>query len=323
MELNELSQKWALLASSGNKNINSIRLDSNALPNLFIGINQNLNRCLILQLPLDYKADFQTSVKQNLSLELFEDTRWVVMSLLDEQYIDLFDDLIYSIYNKIKDMNLPSDYMSEFLKTYYKWSEFFQENNGNTLSDESVRGLFGELVFLHNILEESDSILLNDVLNSWKGPYDTGHDFVGEFKNIEVKTKTDLSSGIRISSEYQLQCEIGKELELVIVIVKTDSSGFSLRDLINLIRELVIVRLGDYTILLKAISQKGLTLKNISNYEHLRYIPQELIGYSCDSNDFPKLITHNIPDAIDSLSYRIKVHLIEHYITYKKTLQWK
>lgn len=316
MELKELSQKWALL-DTGKAGIQSIRLDSETFPDLFIGINKEGYRNLILKLPSGFVADFQSSTKQNLSLELYAETKWVVLSLLDDQYSDLFDDLIYSIYYKVREMESPKAYISEFLMTYYKWSEFFQDNRGDTLSNETIRGLLGELIYLHEQIKTCKSGELNDVLNTWKGPYDTGHDFIGEFKNTEVKTRTINSSGILISSEYQLESEPNKELDLLIVTIESDPEGITLKELVMMVRESIGLKLGDFGIIITALLQKGLTTLNLDVYDHLRYHLIEMSFYEVGGASFPKLIRSGLNDGISSVKYKINIQAIESYLTNK------
>ncbi len=321
MKIQELEAKWELITVGQPGSIKSLRIDGISVPDLFIGWNAELKRCLILKLPANYLADFQSSVKQNLSLELFTDTRWVVLTLLDEQYNDLFDDLIFSIYNKISTMPDAVFYVSEFLKTYYKWSEFFQDNLTNGLSDDTIKGIFGELIVLNDILSLTPATGINDVLNSWKGPYDTGNDFIGESKNIEVKTKVAAAAHVKISSEFQLQPELGKDLELQVVNINPDPlNGISLKDIVLTIRDYVTSKLGDYTIVLTALSQKGLTNRNIADYDHLKFNALNLVTYAVTGNDFPRLIRTDLPDAINTVSYKLNLAAIQQHIISDKTL---
>lgn len=323
MSIAELAQKWQFLTGPTAEKIRSLRISAACVPDLYVGITPAGQRCLILRLPVGYDADFQSSVKQNLSLELYTETRWVVLTLLDELFNDLFDDLIFSIYNKIGNTSEADSYVSDLLKTYYKWSEFFQDSNSNALADETIKGIFGELIALHEMIREQPSALLNELLNSWKGPFDTGHDFIGEAKNTEIKTREHPAAHIKISSEYQLQADAGKTLELQVVDIETDpASGFSLKDAVMLLRDNITSRLGDYTIILHTLSQKGLNPRNLTDYDHLRFMPLRITGY--DINDgFPRIIRSELTDAINTVSYKINLPLISGYILFEKTLQWK
>lgn len=323
MNIAELAQKWQSLTGPPVEKIRSLRISASCVPDLFVGITPAVQRCLILRLPIGYEADFQSSVRQNLSLELYTETKWVVLTLLDELFNDLFDDLIFSIYNKISNTAEAGSYVSDLLKTYYKWSEFFQDSNSNALSDENVKGIFGELVALNEMITEQPSASLNDLLNSWKGPFDTGHDFIGELKNTEVKTREQPAAHIKISSEYQLQADAGKTLELQVVDIEKDPArGFSLKDAVMLLRDNITSRLGDYTIILHTLSQKGLTPRNLIDYEHLRFLPLRITGYDVNEG-FPKIIRSELTDTINTVSYKINLPLVSGYMLFEKTLQWK
>jgi len=319
MKIQDINEKWLLIAPGRRNGHLSVRIDSKSFPDLFIGLNNENNRSLILKLPKDYSPDFQSSVKQNLSLNLYSETGWVVLTLLDEQYFDLFDDLIFSIYNKIQSMSSAQLYVTEFLKTFYKWSEFFQESRVQSLSDEIIRGLFGELIVLSELLLKSASGEINDVLDSWKGPYDTNHDFVNESISAEVKTRLNSVSNIKISSEYQLQPDTGKALELLVVTLISDTvNGTSLLDLVHSIRDYVVSKLGDYTIILRGLSQKGLSIITLAEYEHLKFIPVMLVSYDCCHPDFPRLVRSNIAPAVSSVSYKLNVEEIKPFTLSEK-----
>ena len=319
MNLTDLSSKWALLDSNDTGSVKTIRLNPASKPDLYLGLKENQDRCLVLKLPDRFQADFQSSVKQNLSLELFGETRWVILTLLDQQFNDLFDDLLFSIYHKISDIGEAQLYVSEFLSTFYKWSEFFQENQSDGLSDDEVRGLFGEMLVLQDKLMIGSSALVNDTLRSWTGPYDTGQDFTGEFCNQEVKTRLDTSATVKISGEYQLQSDPSKTLELIIVTFRPDHNGLNLAAAGLRIRDNVVKALGDYTLFLKAIGRKGLTINSMGNYDHLRFAPVAMVTYQASANDFPKLNREMLPAAINGVSYRLTVQALSPWILNEKT----
>jgi hypothetical protein len=319
MDLAILASKWILLVKAESGSVNTVRIDSYTLPDLFLGVRKDGMRCLILKLPVNYDADFKSSVKQNLSLELYREDGWVILTLLDDQYTDLFDDLIFSIYNKINTIQEAPVYVSEFLKTYYKWSEFFQENESDDLSEDAVRGLLGEFLILRDMLISAGSSQINEVLSSWNGPYDTGHDFIGEFCNVEVKTKLNTSATIKISSEYQLQAEQGKQLELMIVTIEPDPlSGVTLEETGIEIKEQVILKMGDYSIFLKAIAQKGLTLNILKKYNFLRFAPVSINSYSCNTEGFPRLVREKLPDSISTVTYKLNVQSLKPFLSSEK-----
>ena len=316
LTLEELSRKWLLL--SVGENIKSVRIDSSTIPDLFIGFHPDGRRCLVLQLPSSYKADFQSSIKQNLSLELFPQTRWVILTLLDSQYSDLFDDLIFSIYYKIWALEDPALYVGELLKTYYKWSEFFQNRTSTTLSEEAIRGMFGELVYLRERLDATPALQVNDLLRSWKGPYDTGHDFITDDKDVEVKTRIIDTNIVHISSESQLMEDAGKQLTLVVVSIKPNLEGSTLREVVVDSADKVIHKLGDFTIILRALAQKGITVNMLSAYDHLRFHINDITAYSCTTDGFPRITSSLLPTGVTHVSYKLNLSALKPFMIERK-----
>ena len=318
MDTKYLEDKWQTINYSSMSDFEFIRIDTVCIPELNIGLNSELNRCLILELPEINNVDFQPKIKQNLTIDFFKDTNYIVIQLTDNNFHDLFNDLIISLYQRIKLMTDVDEYSKELILTFYKWSEFFEDKISDRLSENQIKGLFGELIVLRSLVFDTSSSKVNDVLNSWKGPYDLGHDFVLDQKDIEVKTKINSKTDIGISSEYQLENDFAKELELLVISVENDFvEGFSIKDLIFEIKNQVIEMLGDSSIILKAISQKGLSLKNIHQYDNYRFKPISQVIYKC-SGFFPKLIRSNIPLEISNVKYKVKLNTLDEFIISKK-----
>jgi Putative PD-(D/E)XK family member, (DUF4420) len=290
------------------------RLSLEGKPSLNIGLNNLNNRCLILELPTQSKFKLPNSVKQNLSLEYYKQSNCLCIVLLDNMFNDLFNDLVLSIYNRVYDISDSEVYTKEFIHSFNKWSAFFANNNFELLNQFQVKGLFGELHFLKNNLLKKEC-KINDELIAWKGPYDERHDFVTSFKDYEIKTTEEDSNSINISSEFQLESEKGKELELVVLFLKSDNLiGFTIKNLIDEIKLIVLENFGDNSILLNAIHQKGLTFNNLHLYDNYKFTPIKEIIYDCVSENFPKLISTEIPTEINSVKYKIQINLIDKFI---------
>ena len=170
---------------------------------------------------------------------------------------------------------------------------------------------------MKNLLLNSE-LSVDELLVSWRGPYDEGHDFVFEFTDYEIKTIESSKNNVRISSEFQLESEKGKELVLVVIFVNPDNeNGLSLKSLINDIKTIVLDKLGDNSIFINALALKGLTIGDLEQYEIYRYTPIEEISYDSNRENFPKLIRSSIPEEINKLNYNIRLNLIEEFIINK------
>lgn len=307
---------WKELTYEGKSEFEFTRIDDGAsIPEISIGFNSKLHRCLLLELPKVHNVDFQTSIKQNLTLSFFSDTGYIVLELTDNSYTDLFNDLIVSLYQRIYQLTDVDGYSKIFIQMFYKWSEFFDDKKSEKLSQDIIKGLFGELFVLKEQIKECSSSHLNDLLYAWKGPYDEGHDFVLDQKNIEVKTKELSKLSVKISSEYQLEPEANKALELLVLSVETNpAKGQSLRALLNDVKEMIVNKLGDFSIVLTALAQKNITTKNIYQYDNYRFEPVEESIYDCNEEKFPKLTTSNTPKAIGSIRYTLYLSYLKDFI---------
>jgi hypothetical protein len=309
---------WNTIIPSGEGEFEYKLLSKESIPQLNIGFNKKSQRCLILELPLDFDKPFQQFEKENLSLKYFKKEKCLCIILNDDFFKDLFNDLILSIYSKIYNISNTEEYSELFTRHFFKWSAFFENKKTDGLTRDQVKGLIGELFYLKNLILNSE-LNVDELLISWRGPYDEGHDFVLEFTDYEIKTIERSKNNVRISSEFQLESEKGKELELVVILVNIDNeNGLSLKSLINDIKKNVLDKLGDNSIFINALAQKGLSIGDLEQYEIYRYTPVEEISYDSKRENFPKLIRSSIPEEINKLNYNIRLNLIEEFIINKK-----
>jgi len=243
----------------------------------------------------------------------------ILIKLNDIDFIDLFNDLIISLYSKIYKISDPRFYSKELISSFYKWVEFFDDKQIKKLTPEEIQGLFGELFVLNDRLRVTDNLNVNSVLESWRGPYGNTNDFVLDKKNIEVKTKQESKSFVKISSEYQLDIEFNKGLELLVISLVNDiSEGESIFDLLSKIILLVRHNHGDLAILYQALNQKGLSIDSIKEYNNHRFTVKKTALYDCTLNDFPKLSYSNIPKEITKLKFNLRISTLTEFLIEEK-----
>jgi hypothetical protein len=313
----DLKSKWKTISEEGKStDYKILRISSECCSTIYISLDSDRSRCLLLDLPDSYQSDFNSVKKDKISLGLLRDRNYIVLTLHDPAYDDHFDMLIISLYNSIKDISEVSDYVSVFIGTFYKWTQFFEEEVHERLSKNIIQGLFGELTVLKSLLSKATASTVNDLLEAWKGPYDQGHDFVLNDKDIEVKAKMDGKNTIGISSENQLESTDERDLELAVVSVNFDlANGTSIKALVEDIRHVVEGLLGDTLILLKAIRQKGLNFTNLKNYDHWRFKALNIYTYDCLNSSFPKIVSSGVAPSISGVKYNINLRDLDEYIT--------
>jgi len=314
MTVAALESVWPELLHSGSSEFEFNRIDSICIPELNIGLNSKRHRCLILELPKETPGSWPAVIRDNLSLCWYPDTAYIVVELLDPGYNDLFNDLLISIYRQISGLSRADEYINALIRIFNKWSGFFESRQAGRMQPDTLRGLIGELVVLKDMISPVGPDLVNNILASWRGPYDEVRDFITDSRDTEVKT-TDGNSDIRISSEFQLQPETGKELHLAVVVIEPDlTAGIALRGLVNEIRVLTDVLLGDPSLLPDALFQKGLTFKNLSEYDNFRFRIRKIIRYDCKQDGFPAIRRNELPQAAYQVTYRLRLSLLSNFI---------
>lgn len=316
MKKSELNTKWENIASFKNKKgYKALRVSASSLPDLFLATDEDGYRCLLLFLPNKVDVKLKGTDKNKLLISFLPSKGVILIKLKDFDFKDLFDDLILSIYSKIKLISEPTHASEEFTKTFYKWSLFFEDNRVKKLGEEQIQGLFGELFVLSEYLKISNSSKINSILSSWRGLYDAANDFEFDLKHVEVKTKKESKLFVKISSEYQLEKELDKELELLVVSIKIDLiEGKSIHDMLLEIVKLVRANLGDLSILYQALNQKGLTLENLKQYNNHRFIVIKTESFDAGNDDFPKLSISNIVSEVSNLKYKLRVTQLDEFL---------
>lgn len=313
MEKLNLDQLWKSIVYSGSGQVSYRLMSLESIPSLNLGINKIGQRCLILELPSDLRPEIPENSKENISLWYYASENCISIVLNDSYFEDLFNDLILSIYHKIYKIEDPKTYSTHFVAYYFKWLNFL-DNHNNILSKEVIKGIWGEVFYLKQLLD-SNSLNVNDNIISWQGPFDKGHDFVFELLDVEVKTIDNGSNSIKISSEYQLDNDPSKKLQLAVLSVQDDKNeGITLEKLVKEVRNTVIKQGGDINAFSDALFQKGLTFGNLNQYDIYPFKPITIQHFNCCDDEFPRIIKSKLPEEIASVRYSLKLNMIQEFL---------
>jgi len=272
--------------------------------NMFIGYNELGNRCLFLKTDTSSIPQLQDE-KTNISLRISKSNQLIYIELNDLYFGEIFNDLIVSIFNKLKNIS-ESENMSHFIALFKKWNELFKAKiQKYHLSEKELLGLLGELYYLKNRINEAeDHISVNLFLEAWSGPDGKANDFIFEDINIEVKTIESQKEYVNISSEYQLS---STERPINLIIFKTirSTAGFSLVDIVGEIREIINQKLGDTEKFLFKLNNFNLDFKNTTYYKDLKIKISDPSIYNVELDGFPKITTSNLIDGVFGVQYKI------------------
>lgn len=308
MTAEEIEKRWKSISRKGVSTYRSLLLAADSIPQLFIGIDLHGNRYLILSVPGGLYLSPECTTLQNLSFEVQPEDRRIVTGLRNAAFKDLFNDLILSLYNRIRTMQDPAAYVSAFAESFRKWAEFFEDAGNTLLSRNDVQGLFGEILVLQHLLHQQQDA--ETTLAAWLGPYGRSQDFILPAYNLEVKTREAGQTYVRISSEHQLQPEAGKGLRLAVVTVQEHSDGFTLEQLARTVRSLLNSHGADVAVFQKALLRSGVSAGDCTIYDQYKWLPQTIDTYDCAASEFPSIIASALPKGVSTVRYQIATELL-------------
>lgn len=315
MDIKYIENKWALVPKNIGENYSSIQLSNELRVRLLIALNKKNYRCIILSLINKERLDLISEYREYISIEYFDKTNHIVITLLDSRFNEQFNAFIYSVYTNIQPVKSNKEASNIFVNTYHTWREFFSPSPNGILSFESILGLFGELNYLKNKLDISLALDMEYILKSWVGPMGKTHDFEFNDLDVEVKTKEFSSSLITISSEYQLDSEESKLLILFVISVELNThGGITIGQLARSIYNHLVERLVDTTIFLKALYKAGIPWSELDHYNNYLFVVKSAEGFNCKNPKFPRLIKSNIPNGVKKIKYKIDVNSLTEFI---------
>ncbi|MCL8007899.1 PD-(D/E)XK motif protein [Gelidibacter japonicus] len=315
----QLEKQWDTIENKSDSELKYIRIDGVCIPELCLAVNGHNNRCLMLRLPINYKTTFIGEDKENIKTSYSKKGNYIILELLDNYYNLLFNDLIISLYYKIKDISDSNESTNTFISTINKWSSFLEKSKNSKLSKDIIKGIFGELIVLKEYLVKADTLSVDNFLKAWRGPYDDTTDFIFENSNVEVKTKSVSSPIVRISSEFQLDNEPGKSLILTVVSLESDSSSkTTIAMLFNEIRDLILQLNGDLSLLSDALAHKNLFPSNLTDYDEFKFNQIYMEVYDCDIKNsdmsFPRIKKSELPPEIGKVRYDLNLNSLTGFI---------
>lgn len=274
--------------------------------NIFIGYNELGNRCLFLQTDNLTLPSVQHE-KTNISLIVNKQNKLVYIELNDLYFGEIFNDLIVSIVNKLK--NIPEDSnLIMFVALYKKWNELFKSKiEKGSLSEKELLGLIGELAFLEDKIEDAaDAFEVNAVLDAWSGPDGSANDFIFPELSFEVKTIEAKKDFVDISSEYQLSC-INRPVILVVYKATFSKEGNSLVDLVASVRLKIDQKLGETEKFLFKLNRFNIDFRNTAYYEDFKVILSDSELFNTAAEGFPKITAENLKEGVFGVKYRLNL----------------
>lgn len=185
-----------------------------------------------------------------------------------------------------------------------KWKEFFSAGKNLVMSESSAQGLYGELLFLKDLIGELGVV----TVNSWVGVNNETHDFYIGQNAVEIKTTaTQAPYMAHINSEYQLDDkDVNGQLFLRMYIFRKDSNGGQkLPELVAEIRSMLKKDSGTLDIFNGKL-EKGGYFDVAADYYKTGYTLRETYSFEVRKG-FPRLTRGDISEGLFDLEYNVSI----------------
>lgn len=234
--------------------------------------------------------------------------KWILeLQLLSDKFEEEFLCLGWDIIINSKNANDP---VKALIQRYLKWQRLLQYSNAEVMPFSRQKGLIGELLYL---LDNIESIGLENTLHAWVGPDGADQDFIFSNSWTEIKAVSLASDKVKISSFEQLLQEM--DGNLCVYTLETTTTGddhILLSRLVNKIRTMLNSNIDLLDEFEMKIFKYGYRNKDEVEYNKHEFRLIERRDYIVN-DAFPKLTKNNIPIEIISGEYSLSLAAIEKY----------
>ena len=283
------------------------RVDTDHILELYIGLDEKGRKSIELRSAFNPRKVKGTSA---IEVNQYDNQKYktIRFSLTDEEISGLFYTFCDDLIEQTRDLTDKKGGYNAIVVRFHQWKKMFVSSKKDFLNESQIMGLIGELLFLRDQL--SKRIGLPEAQRSWSGQELTHKDFSYGDTWSEVKTIRRSSQAVHISSLEQLDSEHDGELAVyALEKMSTEYNGITLNKLIVDIRNRFSDS-DDRDLFMSKVALQG--------YEYHNYYDDfvfELI-YSKNfrvSEDFPKLIPGDVPEAVLKATYDIDLNKIAEF----------
>lgn len=237
------------------------------------------------------------------------DNRWTLsFELLRDEQESVFAILCSDIVAHSQSASNKKEALTLVISRYKQWSKLLESQKSGLMDEHSRKELIGELLFLSNRLDVSDSALTT--MQGWVGADGADQDFVYAESWFEVKSVGASATSVTISSLEQLDCNDYGELVIKhIDKAAPDKNGaFSLNDVVSQ----VCNQLGGDSEALEIFHSKlaAYGYINLQAYSEQKYYCSGTENYIVNET-FPRITKKAIPSQIVSLHYELNLPSIQ------------
>jgi hypothetical protein len=314
---------WSVLeAASGDKHAGYVvrRVRPEAMCDLRLGVEKPSNtRLFLLRLnaaslrtPREFPKSSGFEVRR---LFLPADARTHVtlsLRLTQPQFSEVFTSLVEDVSRHVAPATSDKAAIDALVERLERWQAFLKRHPAEGLSEESQRGLYGELRFLSE--QAIPALGIRESVRAWTGPSGTNQDF--EFGPVAVEVKVSTSKQhqkLMIASERQLD-DTGLQNLLVYYLSLDVRQGGSdtLVAMVNRVRSQLLRDIVATQTFESSLFEAGYLECHASLYQRVGYATRET-GFFRVGPGFPRIVEAMLPAGVGDVRYSISVAECKNY----------
>lgn len=304
-EMIPFEERWESLRPALHDPVVYQRVDERHILDFYLGRDVTGERILLLFSDREAPSGKQTQGIQ-VSTARRADGKWsLVFKLLKPELGKIFSHLCEDLVMASRSITNPSEGPNFVMARFARWQRLLERGATELLSENEVRGLIGELIFLETYAIPRYGA--DVAVEGWVGPLAADQDFRYADCWYEVKAVVLDSPTVKISSIEQLDVDVTQyEGELAAVCLDRTSpdepDGVSLNGLVSRIRQFLDACPHAESV----FSDRLLEARYFDRpeYNNPYYKIKWLYRYSV-TTDFPRLTRSTVPKGIRNAKYEI------------------
>jgi hypothetical protein len=267
---------------------------------------------LVIQNPPDLKGIGTNSI-------IHENVARLIFSLKDKDNWEMFYALCLNLMSATNKATIPEKAPVLILNRLKRWQRFLKKSKLDILSEEKIKGLIGELLFLKNWVIPQYGV--NDAVKFWLGPEGAPQDF--SINELVVEVKCQLGSTkptIKISSLDQLYTQMPNLALFVVTLGKSTPEHEDSINLPGLIGDIETTIENESSACINRFQELLIEVGYVfkEKYYEYNYLFLGERAFNVEG-DFPRILPIELKEGIEHLRYNINlIDCVEYEIDIEK-----
>ena len=228
-----MNNPWDKIISPA-KDISALRVDAEHPLDLFWAKDQQGRYLFVYEYISTKELDLKVSPNlvgiETIFIPATKGSSRLVLVLKDKINWEIFFSVCNDLLSATKHVKNSPSAVVTILRRLFRWQEFLKKKRLEILSEENIKGLIGELIFLRDHLIPKYGAA--NSIKFWFGPEGTPQDFNINDCAVEVKCQSGVTLPfVKIASADQLSSQLPKIYLFVVTLGKTTIEN---KDAINL-----------------------------------------------------------------------------------------